>query len=386
MNMPSASFSGAITFKAYSNGGRIPNALRMNTSNQIWFTTTSGSEIGLLTPQTISLDMYYLNFTNKPIWWIDLDAQDRLWFITTAVLLDTSADYVGYYDKPANSLTIWSDSSFTALYGIRVDRSTGAVWFASRGAQPSIFRLDPNAVSGTDNLTRWRIGAYDSVQDLELDTAGNVWVTVPWNHHALLRLSPTAGNPILTAWTTPSTAQAPFMLQTAASGEVWFTEFDPTANSLARFGRTANTLDEFQLPMPAGYPAGLFLVSGLVWANASAGSSVLTMNASTPASGTLLTPQQSTPQVSTSRISPTVIINQAFSIHVIIGPPATINSTGSYTDPFTAYPYPDNTCNVVDDPYPFAIISAGDGSYWLGSCDYLLKFRLPEVYLPLAIR
>jgi streptogramin lyase len=379
VTIQSAFIPAEIRLVKYSMVSDIPLGMVEGAGGKIYFSMVGTKGIGVFNTITNSITVYYHPITSGSLWWIQGDAQGRVWYVTTG---SASGDAVGYFDPATQKFTEWTSTNFTELYGIDLDPATGGVWFASRGVLPSVFRLTP----ATNTIDRWRIGSYAYAQDLTLDSLGNVWITVPWIDHSLLRLNPGLPSNQLTAWQTPSDGQTPFEVRASSSGSVWFSEYDSPSNSLARLDPSDGKLYEFTLPDAASYPSGVELTPDQVWLNLSGVNQTAVIDQTATVAGVALSPQTTTSQTSSFSVTPSVS-SPILSINLTPPPPNRETVTGSTSDPFTSYAYPANTCNPSDGPFPFQVIPSGKGGHWLSSCAYLIEVMPPvAVYLPLVAR
>jgi streptogramin lyase len=235
-----------------------PTNLLIGSSGEIWFSSigtkvgaNSDGAIGKLDVSQGTVVVYRLTGHGN-MWGLAQDSQGAIWYTTA---LD---DYVGKLDPSTSMAQEWSVPK--VHYGVDVDSATGDVWFTTRENTPGIYRLSP----GTNKVTAWATDPYTGTYSLDVASNGKVWFTLSvGSNQGVARLDPATDQ--VTLWTMPIADSKPFIVHAERPQEIWFTELGTAANSVARLVPKTNTLDEFKVPTPGAYPAGVTRLGGRTW-------------------------------------------------------------------------------------------------------------------------
>ena len=215
----------------------------------MWFSSFSGNAVGRLDISAGQVLTYARQGVGS-VWGLKQDAQGDIWFTTA------NTTVVGRFEPDTGTFTEWGATR--NHFGLELDAATGGVWFTTKGDN-GIWRLSP----ATNSATAWLTMPYTDTYDLDIDPGGYIWFTVQLLNQAVVRLDP--DNDLVTVWTTPISTGRPLRVFAETSDSIWFTQYDPSANSIAHPVPSTNVLSEFTVPTANSNPHSLLRYNGYTW-------------------------------------------------------------------------------------------------------------------------
>jgi virginiamycin B lyase len=148
--------------------GRNPYGIRMDSQGMLWVAFNGSPMIAKLNPRTMELQYFNMPDPETRIRRLDVDSQDKIWFVNSAL------GRIGRLDPVTGNVREWESPSGPESHPYALEIIDDIIWYNESNQRPdALVRFDP----ATETFQSWPIpSGYGIVRNMAVTRDGNLLI------------------------------------------------------------------------------------------------------------------------------------------------------------------------------------------------------------------